>query len=445
MTSPPPSIQFLLQETCSGHADFKKEILERIRSFPKIVLRGAGALGHDIYRILYESVGVDRKNMVYWDIQEKAHINGLPVYSLFEGGFNPETTLVIHCIGKALHYDSQFYLLQGYKNSLDGNFIFALYNKLPCPYYKGIGQDMKLCQPNTRCAFFACEKAPVTWRNVDIDFLEDRNALLFNSLCVDVNTFCTLKCRHCCQYMNHYSAEERGNFPLERIKQDINLMCDSSDFIREIYLQGGEFFLHPNSAEIIDFTLQKSTIGIVSVISNCICKIETSDISAMRHERFVLRISDYSNQLNKKQKELFEKNILKFDTNGIPYQITRNEWIMPPDMQNLNHCEKRKIEQHSNCYSKESKRGRLVHNGVYYPCQRAKELSVHHIVDYPDNYLILDSVPSPTERKRIILSLNEREFYPSCAHCDWTLPIVPAGKQGFEPLYQHLGHPHLQN
>jgi hypothetical protein len=245
--------------------------------------------------------------------------------------------------------------------------------------------------------------------------------------------------------MNHYPAEEKINFSFERIKRDIDLICEVSDFIRELHFQGGEFFLHPNSAEIIDYALEKTKIGIVSVISNCVCKLDESDLDAMNHERFVLRVSDYADQLSMKQKRLFNTNIAKLEAYGISYLINNFEWIMPPDMRDLKHCEDRKIKNHSTCFHKESKRGRLIHNGIYYPCQRAKELAVHHVVDYPDNYLVIDTASSPEERKKIIIGLNERKFYPSCSHCDYTLPIVLPGEQGVEPAYQHLGYPVRQD
>jgi hypothetical protein len=443
MTSKPRhTLQSMLQESCQGHADFKVEILEKIRSFSKITLRGAGSRGSEVYRLLWESIGIEKEKMAYWDLQIKnlAQCKGRPVFPLFEGNFNPETTLVVHCVGSALPYNAETYASQGYINSLDGNLLVTLYEKFYCRYYKGIGRDRRLCQPNSRCSFFACEQIkPDAWKICPHNLSSDKNTLIIDDLGLHVNSLCTLKCKNCCEYINHYPANEKFNFPLARIKRDIDLISETCDFIRELCLQGGEFMLHPDSAKIIEYALSKPKIGIVSVTSNGVSKLAPADLDAMSHERFVLRISDYTDCLNAKQNKLFAENIAKLTAKGICYLCNRLTWITPSSMKNLGHSEARKRENHLHCFGERIMRCRPVRLGVYYPCQRARELTVHHIVDYPDNYLVLDAIPSRKERKDKIIHLNEREFYPSCAHCDWTLPIVTPGEQGFEPAYQYFG------
>jgi hypothetical protein len=446
MTSKPPPhtiIQSLLQESCQSSADFNVEILDQILSFPKIVLRGAGSCGNEVFRLLWGRIGVKKEKITYWDQQANnlAQSNGRPVLPIFKGGFDPETTLVIHCIGNVLPYNAEAYSSQGYKHSLDGNLIIASINeKFYCPYYKGIGRDRRICQPNDRCSYFACEKINHdAWKRCPSHLFEDKNALIIDDLGLHVNSLCTLKCKNCCEYLNHYPADERFNFPLERVKQDIDIISDTCDFIREICLQGGEFLLHPDRAKIIEYALAKPKIGIVAVTTNGISKLSPIDLDVMQNKRFVLRISDYTECLNAKQNKLFAENIEKLTKNGICYLYNRLYWITPATMKNLGHDEARKKENHFHCFGEKNMRGRLMRLGVYYPCQRARELTVHHVVDYPDNYLRLDTIPSREARKKRIIDLNEREFYPSCAHCDWTLPIVTPGEQGFESNYQHLG------
>jgi hypothetical protein len=319
-------LSFMLGKSLACRANFKTEILDAIRSFSHIILRGAGSRGREIYYLLHQSVGVEKQSMCYWDIHADVYhgCHEIPVLPLFSGEWDPQKTLVIHCIGDAIPYDEHEYTSKGYSNVLNGNLLYDLYNKFHCPFFKGVGRDFRLCQGNERCRFFCCPKLdPALWHYAPLRDIDPAQALIANTIGLSVGTMCTIKCKHCCEYINHYAPEERINYAVERIKQDIDLISSTHDFIRSLSIEGGEFFLHPARAEIIMHGLSKPNVGLVVVLTNGVVKISPRDLAVMANERCVVWVSDYRQQLNEKQKALVDSNVRKLDEQGITWFYQR--------------------------------------------------------------------------------------------------------------------------
>jgi hypothetical protein len=299
---------------------------------------------------------------------------------------------------------------------------------------------MLVCAPNPRCALIRCP------RQMKQGFLytphkpnagASPSTLISDKINLNINTRCTLQCRHCIKYTNSLSAEKRLDFPLERILYDIKCICTAHDFIRIGALEGGEPLLHRNFPQILSYFLAQPNVGMISINSNCICRISRENMIAMQNERVLLRISSYAGSLDKKQEDLLAKNMNQLAEHGIAHILYQVIWNPSPTLLKRK-CSASVLQRiKTSCpYFLEC---RAVFKGIYFPCHFACMIAWHDIADYPeDRVLLSEGISHETLRKRII-ALNEQPYYQSCTHCDFSKEQVPAGEQGVDARYAHIG------
>jgi hypothetical protein len=238
--------------------------------------------------------------------------------------------------------------------------------------------------------------------------------------------------------MNHYAQEDKVNFTEEQIKQDIDLVFSIFDFIRLPTLIGGEPFLHNNLPTIISHVLEKNNYGILIIVTNGVCKISHENIMLLRRARCRVHFSDYSNNLDAKQRGLFSENISKMIEYGIIYRILKTEWILPPTLFQQHRSSEQLTSLASDCRLRVN--CRTVLNGVYYPCDFARCIHQLRVADYSNERVILDKTVSPKKIQAQIIANIHQPFYQSCDHCDFNFSEkIPRGEQGFSLRYQHLG------
>jgi hypothetical protein len=266
---------------------------------------------------------------------------------------------------------------------------------------------------------------------------ESEEIFLVDRLAFSINTKCSLKCRHCIQYINNYPPEARRNFPLARILADIDLVCTAHDFIRIGVLQGGEPFLHPDLSHIIRHLLSQPNVGVVQIVSNGVCRISEKTMAALQNERVHLRISAYIGVLDGKQEAIVEKNLRQLRKHGISHTFCGIHWNPASTLVK----QERSITalQDLKQYCAYFYMCRTIVNGIYYPCNYASSIALHGIADYvEDRVLLTHALPKKTLRERII-AFNARPYYQSCAHCDFSNERVLPGEQGVDARYAHIG------
>jgi hypothetical protein len=427
-------LPFMLEKTSQGRGNFSTEILDAIKRFPHIVLRGAGNPGRETGEFLLD-MGCEKEKIVYWDERADSlqNVEGIPVSLSFRQRLDPQHTLLIRCIMRMLPNDDENYALHGYSHHIQGILLRMIF---ACPFYIGTGRALSLCKKSQDCILCRCPKALGKGDVFILNQGENEDEFVLDRISFHITQKCTLQCRHCIQYINHYPSGERVHFPLQRIQRDIDLLLGVHDFVRILRLLGGETFLHPDVSKIIEYILGKKNFGILEIITNGVCKISQDAFRAMRNERCWIRFSDYRENLNDTQKFLFERNVEETARQGIRYSFFRSEWLTPSVLKKMKYTREHMEGMKQNCIS--HKHCRLATNGVYYPCEFARGIAQHHIADYETDKVRLDEGSIEELRARII-ACNQRTFYPSCAHCDSSgAPVVP-GEQGIDARYLHIG------
>jgi hypothetical protein len=419
-----------MKETPVRHEDFSQAMLDEIRSFSHIIIRGAGNMGRDILSYLL-SEGMEKKKFCFWDKKAATiqNISGVSVLPPFSGNFPTQGSFILHCISTALPYAAEDYTKHGYTHHIDAPLLL-------CPYRHWT----QACHPRPHCTRIQCPRQTKQgFRYIPYSPHAGASAktLISDRLTFSINTLCTLKCRHCAHYINHFPPEARLNFPLAHIIADIDVACAAHDFIRIGILQGGEPFLHPDFPRILAHFLTQANVGMLEIYSNGICRISGESMAILQNERVHLRISSYAGALNEKQDALLSKNLQRLTERGIAHTLHRPLWNPAPTLlkRECSPATLQHIKAACLCITDSS----LVINGIYYPCHYAAYIVLHGLADYPEDKVSLTpGSPRNTLRDRII-ALNARPYYQSCAHCDFSNLSVLAGEQGMDARYAHIG------
>lgn len=400
------------------------------RSFENVVLWGAGYIGKEIGKKLIE---LQVPISAYWDMRagEIRTMNGIKVIEPFTGGYDKKRTLVVFCITNS-------FISARLRKQLgdDGyNFLIGeyLYQGLICPISEYDG--FKACRDSLACDAFTCERNDMLFRQRFAKGQKGNGDLIFRNVTFVINQRCTLKCKYCYAYTNSYPPEKRINFPLARIKEDIDVFFDGVDGVKFIPLIGGETFLHPDVSEIVKKFLEKTNFGILNVTTNGVVRISPRQLEGLQSDRVQVVFSNYKECLSSKQIDVFERNIEFVKSSGARVIVLNStpQWVVPSTLENKYYSRELMTKKKTACVNPVS--CKYVKNGRFYPCTVSDSIHNIGIADYKEDYVEFADGISVIELRRQIQDVLAAPYYSSCGHCDGICGhlglTAKAGEQGY--------------
>lgn len=402
-------------QCASGNVCSEEGVLDYIRSFKYVVIRGGSNLGEAVERKL-KSSGI--QVTVFWDMryEELQNINGVPVRKPFSFQYPIDETLVILCIAnhtikKAL---TREIFENGYIHFLRGDMF---YQGTICKFQNGMMLTAEQCWKSNECRPLICERATSIVKNRNQNVFDDER-IDFTYIAFIVNSICNLKCKYCFQYISNYPAEKRENVPIEVLKRDVDLFMDIIDSTGSITVMGGETFLHPQIGEFIEYLCKKSNFGFISVASNGLVRIKPKQLEGMGDKRVAINFGSYLHVATEQEKENYYKNIELVKSYGITYteSIKLPRWTVPTTMYPLGKDEQYKIDRKQNCLM--PPRDLQIRSGKVHVCDMA--LAMHHmgVADYPSDYVDLTLYPDKQERRNKLRELLNAPYYEACGYCN---------------------------
>jgi len=409
-----------------------------LNSFEHIILWGAGNLGTVIGRKFAE---MKWPVTAYWDLrsQDIGSLNGVRVLEPFTGGFAQDKTLVVFCITNV--FISSVLVKQladkGYRHVITGE---DMYQGIICPFSSEEDLDIRVCRDLPVCNVCTCKRLDniIRRKNERKSIFEQYENLHFPNITFVINQKCTLSCEYCYSYMNNYPSEDRINFPLERIREDIDRFFNAVDSVTLVPVIGGEPFLHPDISEIVKTFLKKKNFGVLNVTTNGICKISGRQLEGFHDDRARVFFSNYLDCLTPSQVELFHKNIDFVRSQGVATVVynTTPQWTVPVTLNDKHHSDAQIVDMKSRCMMNPTN-GKYVKNGFFYPCTIIDSVHNLHLADYPDDYLEISGTTTDAELRALIREIMDRPYYRTCRHCgDRGQLTEKAGVQGYRD-YTH--------
>ena len=127
---------------------------------------------------------------------------------------------------------------------------------------------------------------------------------------------CSLKCKNCANF-SPYLAKMMPFYPYEEICADIEEITKHTQ-IKNMQLQGGEFFLHPNATQILEYVAGNPRIHRITIATNATIVPKDSILSLIKESgKIRLRLSNYG-EANHKSAQKLESTLTQWK---IPYWL----------------------------------------------------------------------------------------------------------------------------
>jgi len=111
---------------------------------------------------------------------------------------------------------------------------------------------------------------------------------------IEITSKCTLKCKHCANLMQYYPEELQRHEDTDAVVAGIDALMAAVSWIDEVYVLGGEPFLHPALDEIVTAIAQyKRKIGYLCVASNGVATADKKAVAALRAAQIPVHITEY--------------------------------------------------------------------------------------------------------------------------------------------------------
>ncbi len=414
-----------------------EHFFEKLKTFEKVILRGAGGFGNEIGSQLLKH-GLKASQLVYWDIRasEIKQLHGINVVEPFTTIEEKDKTLIIHCIPNGSLSGSTILREmheQGYTEIIDG---MALFESAFCKMRAETGYEAKNCLETTVCNWTNCERLlAFSERDCGNANLKGSNDVLsFQVMDIFMSFKCTLGCKDCGAYMNVYADKGLDqHVSYEQITHDMDLFFDAIDTVAFVSVVGGEPFLHPQFSQVIEKILEKPNFGVLGITTSGICKISDKALKVLKNERTRVIFSDYTQALTEKQQALFNENVKKVSEYGIYYTVGEPVWATTPSLSHTECSDEQLVSMKQNCTS--TKTCQALLNGRLYPCSTTLAIHELHADDYSLDYISLDS----KNLRETIKALHNQPYYESCKRCtDGGVQVEQSGIQARDRRFDHL-------
>ena len=216
--------------------------------------------------------------------------------------------------------------------------------------------------------------------------------------------------------------------PKEAVIRDITKIAQSCTFITVLDFVGGEPFLHPDLAEILETVKKIPNIGIINVFTNGTVVPDDKLCKALRDERVTVTISSYSANLTSAQAERVSATIANLSMHGVLHFYSQNiTWFDCSSFAFVNDDEDALKKRFSRCVLANCQR---VDNGVMYRClhQYAGAVTGKLTID-DERFNIYDYDERDLANK--LDWFNRLDYISTCNYCalPFKAEVVPSGVQ----------------
>ena len=148
------------------------------------------------------------------------------------------------------------------------------------------------------------------------------NAFIVDSLDIKVTDRCTMKCNYCAAGLDYMKKGQDNE--INAIIEDFVCFLSKVDFIRRVFVTGGEAFLHPDIDSLLRCFIEsnecKEKCGSICIITNGTVIPNSNTISLLKQANMGVLISDYKHW-NPTKKYRVTELISILNKNKVPYRI----------------------------------------------------------------------------------------------------------------------------
>jgi organic radical activating enzyme len=237
-----------------------------------------------------------------------------------------------------------------------------------------------------------------------------------------ITSKCTLRCEHCCVRIPY--IKEPKHIPFEQLKKEVDTILNAVDEVVTLSFIGGEPFIYPWLAEILEYTAQNPKVTVIPLFTNCTILPDEKLLNVLQHPKILLQLSDYGHIVKMALLiELLEKHSIRFKV------LTDEKWRDSGGIESRkrNKEELRRIYKSCLC----SWRVCYVSDGRLWACPIAPWLAMAGIFSSPHDYEdILDCTKE--EVRQMMVKMFQIDYAEACNYCDGQNPYSKSFRPGIQ-------------
>lgn len=353
-------------------------VYDKIQKKDKYYIFGAGDYGSQLYQIMKDEITV----LGYIDnspARQGQNLHGQKIYQLSDVKLSEDTAIIVAVSQIAR---------SGLVSKLDEEGYIE-------------GED-----------YFKMELFLSVW------YVYRYNKVYFMSVSMLPSTACNLNCELCLNF-NPYAGKPDVR-SLAQVKEDIDLFFQAVDYVMLYHVSGGEPFLYPYFAEVIEYlgTRYRDRILTLRTVTNGTVVPPDSLLQRLSEIDFEITVDDYRDAVPD-SKEDFERLIQKLNKYKIKYEINKAEsWIdlAPTRTDHSMWTEEQLIEHFDNC----AQTWQELRDGKLYSCNYDGYATVARINEQQKEEVFDLGNFQPEQKKELVefrLGYNEKGYTNLCKHC----------------------------
>ena len=241
---------------------------------------------------------------------------------------------------------------------------------------------------------------------------------------IDVTTICNLRCKRCGKCTPYF--EKKHNFSAQEIKENLELLERHVDKIYYASIIGGEPFLNPELAQIIEIISQSKKIMNLELTTNGTVVPSDELLTAIKKSGLAVHISRYPNLSEKltNNRIRLEEKLKEY---GIFYEYQFIEdWLDFGDIKKRSFKKIQLKNMFLNCPMNTC----TVFNGKkLYRCGKASYISQHSMEEDGQDIIKLDEIKSRRDMKKKLKKFFSCKYLPACSYCEEFPQTIIAGGQ----------------
>ena len=222
-----------------------------------------------------------------------------------------------------------------------------------------------------------------------------------------VTTRCKLRCRKCSNLIPY--MDQRADIPLDTVNKEINRLLRCTDYIYRLKVHGGEPFLYPALAEILEVLTAKENIGEIRISTNGTVIPNQRVMDLMKNPRILVFVSGYPSHLAPAR----EKLLAMLKRNKIRFRdLKEQKWSDTGDFSLRKDCRRSLRHKIETCYMANSK---ALLGSRFYICSRSANGSNLRLFD---ENVFVDLKQNRDQVRRELRNMYKRFDFSGCKYCD---------------------------
>lgn len=242
------------------------------------------------------------------------------------------------------------------------------------------------------------------------------DVFILKGLVFMLTTRCTLKCKGCGSYIDHFLPHQQRDIEAEVIIKVFDILMKNIDYVDTISLYGGEPLLYKNIDKLLVHICDSdyfNKIGQIFLSTNgtVIPNSSTLELFGMFRDKITLFLSDYESLSTKKLKLV--KALNRFECNY--FDNYNKNWYLAslPKIPDLNSSNEEIAARCSTCYCNNG-RLRIFGNKIF-PCSFVMGATECNIIPY-DRHNYLDTNEDDIS-KDVLMTFESGGFHPGKRYC----------------------------